>query len=210
MLALRQLRPIWRAAPPSPQAAAARDSSAALSPIWSVFVLTLLVSALRSWAQFATTTFTPKFLHDLGELPAFYGLVVALFMGGSAVGGVLGALVADRGGYRLPVTVALAAGAVPLYFMPVSGTLWMLPLAAAAGLLNGAPHSVLVTMAQRALPGRAALASGLILGLMFAAGSLGAYFSGLAADRLGLAVVLQGNALISLAAAALSLALRRT
>ncbi|HLC33598.1 MAG TPA: hypothetical protein VJJ70_01180, partial [Anaerolineales bacterium] len=68
---------------------------------------------------------------------------------------------------------------------------------------------VLVTMAQRALPGRAGFAAGLTLGVMFAAGSLGAYLSGLGADRLGLAQVLQANALISVAAAAVVLALRR-
>jgi FSR family fosmidomycin resistance protein-like MFS transporter len=77
-------------------------------------------------------------------------------------------------------------------------------------LFNGAPHRILVTLAQRALPGRAGLASGLTLGFMFTAGALGAYVSGLAADRVGLVYVLQANAGLLLLAALLSLALRRT
>jgi FSR family fosmidomycin resistance protein-like MFS transporter len=80
-------------------------------------------------------------------------------------------------------------------------------VATVAGLLNGAPHSILVTMAQRAMPGRGGLASGIILGSMFAAGALGTYLSGLAADTIGLAQTLQGNALIALLAMLVSLTL---
>ncbi|MBF8286143.1 MAG: MFS transporter, partial [Anaerolineales bacterium] len=54
----------------------------------------------------------------------------------------------------------------------------------------------------------AALASGVVLGFMFTAGTLGVYASGLAADQFGLARVLQANAVLGLSAALTGFALR--
>ena len=183
------------------QPAPARDVTA--------FVLILACAGFRIWAATATTTFIPKFYLDQGFTPTVFGLIAALFMGGSAIGGVIGAVLADRYGKRRTIFLSLMLSVVPFYFFPVSRGASIYILVTLAGLLNGASHPVLVTMAQRALPGRAGFAAGLTLGVMFAAGSLGAYLSGLGADRLGLAQVLQANALISVAAAAVVLALRR-
>ena len=98
--------------------------------------------------------------------------------------------------------------ALPFFILPTAGGPWVYALALLAGLLNGAPHSILVTLAQRSLSGRAALASGITLGFMFTAGALGVYLSGLAADRVGLAHVLEANAALGLVAALVSLVLR--
>ena len=98
-------------------------------------------------------------------------------------------------------------GLIATVYSIVALGLWIYPVAILAGTLNGASHSILVTMAQRSLPGRAALASGIILGFIFTAGALGTYLSGLAADRFGLAYALQINAVVALCAALLSLAL---
>lgn len=179
-------------------------------PSLAIFVLLILLSGLPTWAQSVTATFAPKFYHEQGLTATTYGLIIATMMGGSAVGGVLGGVLGDRWGRRRTVTLTLALAVVPFYFFPVARGPWLYILGALAGLFNGAPHSILVTLAQRALPGRAGLASGLTLGFMFTAGALGAYVSGLAADRVGLVYVLQANAGLLLLAALLSLALRRT
>jgi MFS transporter, FSR family, fosmidomycin resistance protein len=175
----------------------------------TAFVVILLCGGIRNWAATATTTFIPKFYLDLGYTPTVFGLITALFMGSSAVGGVIGAVIADRYGKRRTILASLLLSVLPLYFFPVAHGAAIYVLVALAGLLNGAPHPVLVTMAQRALPGRTGFASGLTLGVMFAAGALGAYLSGLGADQLGLARVLQANAAITLLAALVVLGLRR-
>lgn len=185
----------------------AREEGSSASPHISMFFVVMLVAGLRVWAQMALTTFAPKYYHDLGVSATIYGGIVALFMGGSAIGGVLGAMIADRWGRRRTIIVTLALSAAPLYLFPLAGDRWIFLVSIAAGFLNGAPHSILVTMAQRSLPGRAGLASGIILGFMFTAGALGAYLSGLAADQLGLALVLQANGALALAAAVLSIGL---
>jgi FSR family fosmidomycin resistance protein-like MFS transporter len=198
-----QLRPATVRAGDAPAPA----SAPVAAPHLGVFILILVVSGLRTWAQMATTTFAPKFFQDAGVAPAVYGVIVALFMAGSAIGGVAGGLAGDRWGAGRAVALSLAASAAPFFFLPLAQGPWIFAASALAGFLNGGPHSVLVTTAQRVLPGRAGLASGLILGLTFGAGALGAWLTGLLADQVGLGLSLQANALISLAAAALSLAL---
>jgi FSR family fosmidomycin resistance protein-like MFS transporter len=178
------------------------------APEWSAFALILLLAGLRVWAQTATTTFAPKFFQEQSFSPTVFGMIVALFMGGTALGGVAGGMLADRWGRRQTILLTMAASALPFYLFPLVNGVWIFVCALAAGLLNGASHSVLVTMAQRLLPGRASFASGVILGFMFAAGALGGYLSGLAADAVGLRPVLQSNAAIALAAALLTLALK--
>ncbi len=175
----------------------------------TAFILILLCGGIRNWAATAATTFMPKFYLDLGFTPTVFGLITALFMGSSAIGGVIGAVIADRYGKRRIILASLLLSALPLYFFPIAHGPAIYVLVSLAGLLNGAPHPILVTMAQRAMPGRAGFASGLTLGVMFAAGAIGAYLSGLGADQLGLATVLQANAAISLVAALIVLGLRR-
>jgi FSR family fosmidomycin resistance protein-like MFS transporter len=175
----------------------------------TAFIVILLCGGIRNWAATATTTFIPKFYLDVGFAPTVFGFIAAIFMGSSAIGGVIGAIIADRYGKRRTILAALLLSILPFYFFPVAHGAAIYILVALAGLLNGAPHPVLVTMAQRALPGRAGFAAGLTLGVMFAAGAIGAYLSGLGADQLGLAHVLQANAAISLLAALMVLAIRR-
>jgi len=180
---------------------------AASPPQWTALLIIMLVSGLRVWAQMATTTFAPKYFHDLRMSPTEYGALTAMFMAGSAVGGVVGAMLGDRWGQRRMITISLGLSIVPFLFFPLVRSWALYGVVGFAGALNGASHSILITMAQKALPGRAATASGAIMGFMFAVGAAGVYFSGFIADQIGLGVILQGNALISLVAALASLGL---
>ena len=198
---------VWAMRPSAqPTPVASRETGAATSPPdLNLFAVVMLLAGLRVWAQSVMTTFAPKYLHDLGLAPTIYGAVVALFMGGSANGGVIGAMFSERWGQRRTIALACGLSALPFFLFPGAQGAWIYLLAALAGLLNGAPHSILVTTAQRSFPSRAALASGVILGFMFTAGAIGAYVSGIAADRVGLAYVLQANSALGLTAALSSL-----
>jgi FSR family fosmidomycin resistance protein-like MFS transporter len=163
--------------------------------------------ALRSWSQSSLSTFLPKYYRDLGMRAGVYGAMAALFMAGSAVGGVAGGWLGDRfdKGKLMAWSLLLAAG--PLALLPALGpTGWGYLLVPLSGGLLGASHSIIVVLAQRLLPRRVGAASGMVLGLIFASGSLGALVSGGLADQLGFSAVFLTAAATSAAAAALALA----
>jgi MFS transporter, FSR family, fosmidomycin resistance protein len=173
-----------------------------------VFIVALSLATMRSWAQVTTMTFLPKFLQDQGMTPTAYGVILAFFMLGIAAGGVAGGLMANWWGEKFTVTLSLSASIVSFYLLPLMREPWLYLVVIVAGVLNGMPHSILLTIAQRAMPGRVGLASGLILGLMFSLGALGAYVGGLAADVIGLVGVLQLSSGVCMLAALVSLILR--
>lgn len=148
--------------------------------------------ALRSWSQMAMIAFLPKYYSDLGFGPAAYGVMAALFMGGSALGGVLGGWFGDRVDKRRFISWTLLLSVVPLALMPAYGASnWRFLLVPLAGGLSGSSHSLLVVLAQARLPRYVGAASGMVLGFTFASGSIGALISGMLADRLGFDIVFQ-------------------
>lgn len=195
---------------PSGRARAARGPAPIEAPgriAWSALALAVSIGGLRIWAQSTVGTLGPKFFHDLGYSPSTYGAIVGVFMLGIALGGVLGGWLADRLGGRAMTVATLALSAPALFWLPTASGPAVYLTALLAGALNGGPHSLLVVIAQRAMPGRGSLASGLALGSMFAISSGGVWLSGILGDQLGLSFALQGAAGLDLIAAILALAL---
>jgi FSR family fosmidomycin resistance protein-like MFS transporter len=153
---------------------------------WSYLIPFVLTIFTRSWTQMSMMTFLPKYLQDLGFRPGVFGPISALYMGGSAIGGIIGAWLADRFGNRYVMTISLLLACLPLFFYGTIGALWLLGLATLfAGSFIGASHSIIVVLAQKLFPGKSGVASGLVLGFTFASGSIGAFFSGMIADQSG-------------------------
>ncbi|MDQ7029781.1 MAG: MFS transporter [Ardenticatenia bacterium] len=181
---------------------AAAASPPALRLAWPILAAFLALMALRFWPTSATQTFLPKLMGERGLGAEWYGLVLAGFMAGSAIGGVLGGMSADRWSAKGTLVTTLAVAPVPLWLylqVPLDHPL-VLVLMAVAGALLGAQHSILVIMAQAMLPHRMGLASGLVLGYMFTAGALGSLVTGVVADRLGLERVLEALPLVVIGA----------
>ncbi len=172
----------------------------------SFLVALALIAALQAWAQQNMITFVPKYLSDMGKTAAVYGLIAGLFMGGSAIGNVIGGSLADRFSKQRVAMGMLALASIPLFLVSiVGGSPWLYLLVPLSGLFTGAVHSIIVVLAQRTIRGGMALASGLTLGFMFSAGALGTLLSGPLADRWGFPPVFQMTAGLALAAAALTL-----
>jgi FSR family fosmidomycin resistance protein-like MFS transporter len=160
-----------------------RTSSLKTTPGRGFIVPFIVTIFTRSWTQMSMVTFLPKYLQDMGLRPGVFGPISALYMGGSAVGGILGAWLADRFGNRYVMTISLFLACLPLFFYGTLSSTWLLALVTLfAGSFIGASHSIIVVLAQRILPGKSGVASGLVLGFTFASGSVGAFFSGLIAD----------------------------
>jgi MFS transporter, FSR family, fosmidomycin resistance protein len=161
--------------------------------------------ALRSSVQAAYTAFLPTLFAGRGWDAAAYGALAGTFLLSAAVGNLVTGGLADRYGMRVvtiwPLVLGVPAGLICLWSPTPAAAFVGCGL---AGLLIGGQHSILVLHAQRLLPARQGFASGLILGFTFAAGGVGTWLGGLAADRFGLLAVMQVITLLGLPAALLA------
>lgn len=156
------------------------------------FILLLaVVATLQSWAQSNMINFVPKYIKDLGSSAVTYGNMAGLFMGGSALGNVIGGYLGDQYTKRKVAAAGLFFAAIPIFTMAQIGwSLWLYILIPLAGACTGSVHSILVVLAQRIISGGMALASGLILGFIFSAGALGLLVTGPLAENYGFPTVL--------------------
>jgi FSR family fosmidomycin resistance protein-like MFS transporter len=154
-------------------------------------ILLAIVATLQSWSQTNMINFVPKYIKDLGLSASTYGNMAGLFMGGSALGNVIGGHLGDVYTKRKVASVALLFAAFPIYIMSQIGwSHWLYILIPLAGAFTGAVHSIMVVLAQRIISGGMALASGLILGFIFSSGALGMLLTGPLAEHYGFPTVL--------------------
>ncbi|WKZ37537.1 MAG: MFS transporter [Anaerolineales bacterium] len=174
------------------------------------FILILaMVAALQSWAQANMINLLPKYLKDLGQGATVYGSMAGLFMGGSALGNVMGGYLGDRYSKRFVASSVLFLAAFPIYWISMIGwSGWLYLLIPLAGTCTGAVHSIMVVFAQRIIPGGMALASGLILGFIFSSGALGLLYTGHLAELYGFPFVLTLTTGMALLASPLALLLK--
>lgn len=178
---------------------------------FSFVVVLMLVATFQSWAQANIVNLIPKYIKDLGLSETVYGSMAGLFMGGSALGNVLGGSLGDRYPKRFVASIMLFLAAAPIYVMSRIGwSWWLYLLIPLAGALTGAVHSIMVVLAQRVIPGGMALASGLALGFIFSSGALGLLYTGHLAELYGFPLVLSLTTGMVLTAAPLALFLRES
>lgn len=193
---------------PHPKAAEG-DGRIRLHAGWSFILLLAVVATLQSWSQANMINFFPKYLKDLGLNAQTYGNLAGLFMGGSALGNVIGGYLGDRFTKRKVAAAALLLASLPIFIMSRIGwSPWLYLLIPLAGACTGSVHSIMVVLAQRILSGGMALASGVILGFIFSAGVLGMLLSGPLAETYGFPTVLVMTAGLVLAASPLAWMLR--
>jgi len=166
----------------------------------------VLIAVFLSWVQQNMVTFIPKYLADLGQSPSIYGFLSALFMGGYAIGNVIGGILSDKYGKAIVIRLAFLLGAIPLAVIPILGYhplyYLLIPL---SGFLTGSAYCVIIVLSQQYIQGGTGLVTGLVLGFMFSSGSLGALASGAIADHYGFIPVFYMTALICLMAGVISL-----
>ena len=174
------------------------------------FILLLaVVATLQSWSQTNMISFMPKYLKDLGMSAVIYGNMAGLFMGGSALGNVIGGYFGDMYTKRKVAATALLLSAIPIFIMSQIGwSPWLYVLIPLAGAFTGSVHSIMVVLAQRMISGGMALASGLILGFIFSAGALGLLITGPLAENYGFPTVLVVTTALVLLASPLALMLK--
>lgn len=197
--ATKDSAPATPAATPTP---ARRALPRRVSP---VLVALVIVVALRSAANFGALTVLPLWLGGRGWTQSTAALLVSMFTVAGVAGGLAGGVVSDTHGRRVVTCSSLAVAGTAFALLTWSGgalaPIWL--LVAGAALLASFPVTLLA--AQDALPGSAAAAAGLVLGLAVGIGSVGAALVGWTVDRAGGDTAVGLLAGLTLAAAAISL-----
>ncbi|HAV77096.1 MAG TPA: hypothetical protein DCX53_07065 [Anaerolineae bacterium] len=174
-------------------------------------ILLAFVATLQSWSQANMINFLPKYIKDMGLSASTYGNIAGLFMGGSALGNVIGGYFGDRFTKRKVAATALLIGSIPILIISRIGwSPWLYVLIPFAGACTGSVHSIMVVLAQRIVSGGMALASGIILGFIFSAGALGMLITGPMAENYGFPTVLVLTTGLVLLASPLALMLKES
>jgi FSR family fosmidomycin resistance protein-like MFS transporter len=172
------------------EARAATTRALRASSDWGALSRVILVTMLRSWVFLSVLQLSPIWYSEIGFSQAFYGSLAAVIILAGAAGTLLGGGLADRiGQRRVIVTTLLLAIPALLLYVAFPGPHGLL-LAALVGFFCDASLSITLVMAQRLVPGRIGVASGVILGLGFVTGGIGVPITGRIADLFGMQVAL--------------------
>jgi FSR family fosmidomycin resistance protein-like MFS transporter len=171
---------------------------------WSLAWLVLIVVAMmfRAWFQVSFVTYLPTWIQDQGGSLAAGGRVLFVFLACVGVGSLIGGALSDRIGRWQVLALSLALLGPAEWFFLSSADPFQMPFLAAMGALLGATFPVSIVMAQEAWPRGPGVASGLVMGLPWVAGGIGASLTGLIADQSSLTVGLQSLVIVAFLAAA--------
>jgi FSR family fosmidomycin resistance protein-like MFS transporter len=172
----------------------AEVTKTSISSYVSLFLIVAIV-IMRSWTQMGLLSYIPfYYINYLKGDPVFAGNLVFVFLACGAAGTLIGAPFADRWGHRffIRLTMFLATVNLPLMFVPfIANSYLLFFVLGLEGMLLISTFSVTIVMAQRLLPNRLGVASGLMVGFAIGTGGIGVTLLGIVADNFGVPVALE-------------------
>jgi FSR family fosmidomycin resistance protein-like MFS transporter len=168
------------------------------------------ISAIGAFLQRVFLTMQPILVHQTGGSEALGALSLSVYLGGQALGTLASGALTDRMDRRT-LLAGLTLLSVPAHivaFTMHAGSVPALVVTAIAGSLNMALLPPVVVMAQELVPSGAAFTSGIVMGLAWAAGSIGVLGTGVLGDIVGAQTAALASVPVMLVATGLALALR--
>ena len=158
---------------------------------WSVVKLNLAMG-LRCWTHMSISTFLPLLILKNGYSAVAGGLILTLFLMGSSLGGLIGGYLGDKLNHKRVLVVSLGISAVPAYLFLSSEAIDAVSLIALflSGALVQAGQPSSIVWSQRLMPEFTGVASGMMMGMSFGLGSIGAAITAAIADVIGLSASL--------------------
>jgi FSR family fosmidomycin resistance protein-like MFS transporter len=153
---------------------------------YAIFVLVFIVFA-RSWYQAAISNFYAFYAIETYNISiANSQIYIFVFLAMGALGTFIGGPLADWFGRRNVILFSLVAAAPLTIILPFVGPTLAFIFLALIGLILMTSFSVTVVYAQELVPGKIGTMSGLIVGLAFGMGAIGAVALGGLIDWFGL------------------------
>lgn len=173
-------------------AAGASTKKAGVGSSFFVGLVLIIVSMMaRSWFQVSLTTYLPVWVESSGGSVAQGARLLSMLLFSIGAGSFIGGTVADRVGEWQVIAVSMTALS-PAYWLFLNGPAESQPvLLIIMGILIGTTFPTALVIAQDCWPGAVGVASGLIMGLSWMPGGLGASFTGYIADNATLGTGLQ-------------------
>ncbi|MFB5763299.1 MFS transporter [Paenibacillus medicaginis] len=154
--------------------------------LFAMIVLIVIVF-VRSWYNASIGSYYSFYLIQVFHLPLETAMVyIFLFLGAGALGTFFGGPLADRFGKRNMIFLSMALAAPLALLLPYANLFWTGVLLALIGFIMLSSFSVTVVYAQMLVPGKIGTISGLITGLAFGLGGVGALVLGNWIDRAGI------------------------
>ncbi|GFN29945.1 MFS transporter [Paenibacillus xylaniclasticus] len=167
-------------------ASAASANPMSRKAIGCAMLLLVLIVFARSWYFSGISTFYQFFAEDqYGMSKKAAQVPVFLYMTAGVIGTFFGGILADKIGLKKMIVLSVAGAAPFALLLPHVSQLWIYPMMFIIGLILQSGFSVSVVYAQQLLPGNIGMASGLITGLAFGMGAVGAVVLGNISDALG-------------------------
>lgn len=154
--------------------------------IQAVAVICILMFAKFVYIASFTNYFTFYLIQRFGLGVQHSQIFLFMFLAAVAAGTFFGGPVGDRIGRKAVIWVSFLGVAPFALALPYANLFWTGVLAIVVGLVMSSAFAALVVYAQEAVPGRVGLVSGLMFGLMFGIGGIGAAGLGELADLRGI------------------------
>ena len=154
--------------------------------------LVIATVVMRAWIRLGLMTYIPfYFIHHLKGDPFYSGKLVTVFLLGGVVGNISGSMLADRWGHKEYLVYSLIATTLLAPLILIADGPWLFVLLFLTGTALISSFTVTIVMAQRLLPHRLGVASGLMVGFAIGTGGIGVTLLGIVADHLGVAAALK-------------------
>ena len=184
-----------------PLLAQSRSSAAPAGPgAYPALFLVIATVVMRSWTQLGLMTYIPfYFIGHLKGDPLYSGKLVSAFLLGGAAGTIFGSMLADRVGHKEYLVYSLLVTSLLSPLILLTAGAWLLVVLIFVGMALISSFTVTIVMAQRLLPHRLGVASGLMVGFAIGAGGFGVTLLGVVADHFGALAALRAILILPVA-----------